>query len=214
MKSVLKIIAVFIIFSTTMNAQSNFRINVMGDINSPTGDMGEFFEIGFGANAGISYKLSDSWDLGASFGYGKWNVENDYYSKLASDVIENSVDVEVDMPYTVIPVMLDVYYYFSREKFQPYLSLSLGVHFAKFETNSIEMTGEKVVFEKSESDTVAGYKFGCGVMYNFSPSIAINLAASMVGNALEIEQDSFDGSTPNKIATTYINIGLGVSISL
>jgi len=214
MKNVLKTVAILIILATALSAQSNIKINVMGDLNMPTGDMEGLFEIGYGASAGIAYKLSESWDLGVSSGYAKWEVKNDYYSKLASDAMGKTVNVEVDMPYTAIPVMLDVYYYFSRKNFQPYLLFSLGAHFTKAETNTIEIDGKKVIFDKSESNTVGGYKFGGGFLYNLSSTIAINLSASMVGNGLEIEQQTFDSEPLENVSTTFLNIGLGVSISL
>ncbi len=214
MGNVLKTVAILIILVTALNAQSNIKINVMGDLNMPADEMESFFEIGYGASAGIAYKISDSWDLGASFGYTKWEVKNDYYSKLATEAMGETVNVEVDMPYTVIPVMLDAYYYFSRENFQPYLLFSLGVHFAKTEINTMEINGKKVILDKTESNTVAGYKFGGGFLYDLSSTIAINLSASMVGNGLEIEQESFDGEPLENVTTTFFNIGLGVSISL
>lgn len=215
MKNVLKTIAIFILLSVIVNAQSNMKINVMADLNSPTDKMGEAFQNGFGAHAGILFKLSDSWDLGASFGYTKWDAENDHYSKLLSGIIGSTVTVEVDMPYTAIPVMLDAYYYFSRENFQPYLTFSLGVHFTNVEYNPISINGKSYDLGESESQTVAGYKFGGGFLYNFSSKIALNILATYDGNTLEFaEAENAEINDPSNITTTYINIGVGLSISL
>lgn len=215
-KFILISLALLLLFTTLTFAQSNIRLNVGLDYTSPMGDLGDLYKPGFGGNLGFAYKLSDSWDLGAKIGYVKWNADNDYHSQKISELAGENINVEVEIPYSIIPIMLDGYYYFSRNDFQPYLMLSLGAHIAKIEANAIKINGEEFNIGESQSKAVLGYKIGAGFNYLLSEKLGLNFVVSIDGNGLEMSQSesTSDGSTTvsnsSSSTTSFINYGFGI----
>jgi len=207
------------IFTLAINAQSQYSLSVMGDVNSPSGDMGDLYKTGFGGHAEFNYKLSRSWEIGLSVGYTKWAADDSYWSGLVSKVAGRTVDLQVDVPYSAVTLMLDVYYYMSSGSFRPYLTLSLGEHFAKIEANSITVDGRDYTIGQSASKSVGAYKAGVGFLYSFTPTMAVNLAAAYEGNGLEFGQSTTTSSgglteTSSSSSTTlYINYSAGLTFA-
>jgi len=220
MKKLTFALVMFLVFTNFVFAQSKISIQTGVDYASPMGDFGDLYSSGFGGHLNIAYQLTDSWDLGANVGYKLWNADNDYYSQKFSELSGENVNVEVDMPFSIIPIMIDGYYYFSRSEFQPYLNLSFGVHLIKINSNSYTLNGEEHILNTSESKTEKAYKLGAGFNYLLSEKIGINFSATIDGNSMEISQDesSTDGSTTisNSSSSTasFINVGLGVTFKL
>lgn len=220
MKNLSRILLILIALTMVNNAQSKFRVDVMGDVNIPSSDMGDLYKTGFGGHAALNYQFSRSWEVGVSFGYTKWDADNDYWSKLVSQEVGQTVNIQVDVPYSIVTVMVDLYYYLARGKFSPYLNLSLGEHFTKIDANSVTVAGQRVDIGQSESKSVGGYKFGVGFLYNFTPSTAFNFIAAYAGNGLEFSQSSTSNSggvtttNSSNSTTLYLNLSAGVSIAL
>jgi len=220
MKKAIFLATLVFFIANLATAQSIIKLHAGADYTVPMGDLGDLYQSGAGGHIGLSYKLADSWDIGAHVGYKVWNPDNDYFSKKLSELSGENVNIEVDMPYSVIPIMLDGFYYISRDKFQPFLTLSFGLHLAKIDANSVKLNGVEYSFRKSESKTVTAYKIGAGFNYLFSEKIGLNFAATLDGNGLEISQSesSSDGSTTttnsSSSTTSFINIALGLMYSL
>lgn len=220
MRTIKNIFIILVLLFATINAQSTMDLTLKGNYISPIGDLGDLYSSGFGGTIGAAYNLSDSWAVGLSVGYLSLNADNDYWSKIISEAMGQDVSIEADIPYTIVPVMIDAYYYFSKSTFQPYLTISLGMHMAKTEANSITVNGTQQNIGLSESKTVSGYKVGAGFIYKFSPKIGLNVSATFDGNSLEFAQSSTTTSgsvtTTNSSNTTtaYFDIAAGVSIAL
>lgn len=220
MKKTIYILTALLLIANLTFAQSNIKLSAGFDYTVPMGDLGDLYQPGFGGNLGFSYKISESWEIGAKFGYVKWNADNDYYSKKLSNLSGETVNIEVEIPYSIIPIMLDGYYYLARGNFQPYLTLSIGAHIAKIDAKAIKYNGQEYNIGESESKTVLGYKLGAGFNYLFSEKIGLNFVATLDGNGLEFAQSestSDEGTTitnSSNSTTSFINIGLGLIYTL
>ena len=120
----------------------------------PTGDFGDAYSTGFGANATFSYYVNYSFALTGSLGYINWSLDDDYG----------------DGHFRTVPIMAGFRYYFSNEYVRPYISGELGLNMwkATMETafGDIETDG---------SDLGAG--FGGGLTYTIGPELMLDFGA-------------------------------------
>jgi hypothetical protein len=198
-------------FATTITAQSKMSLGIDGGLASPSGDVGDIFESGFGLRVTGHYPLSSSFELLASAGYYSWSAKEDYFE----DILPGS---KVDATLTNIPIVVGANYFLISGKFRPYLTLELGLHLLSVEVPSTSNGVE--VNNTSASETGTGWGLGAGFLYAISPKLDLNLIAKFNGNNYEFSQASSSSnggtvtSTESSSTMTYLTVSGGVRITL
>jgi opacity protein-like surface antigen len=210
MKKVITILFIFF-FATTISAQSKLSLGIDGGLASPSGDVGDLFDSGFGLRVTGHYPLSSSFELLASAGYYSWSYKEDYFEDIAPGS-------KVDATLTNIPIVIGANYFLSSGKFRPYLTLELGLHLLSVDVPST--SGGVDVNNTSTSETGTGWGLGAGFLYAISPKLDLNLIAKFNGNNYEFGQSSTSVSngvvTTNESSSTmtYLTISGGVRFGL
>lgn len=214
MKKVITILFI-LVFTVSVNAQSKFSLGIDGGLASPSGDVGDIYDSGFGLRISGHYPLSTNLSLFGSVGYYTWQFKQDYFD----DLTGGTVDVEVDAPLTNIPIVVGANYFLSSGKFKPYLSLELGLHMLSVDSPTISAQGQTIETE-SASESGAGWGIGAGFLYEFSPSLSLDVIAKFNGNNHEFSQTSSSSnggsvsSSSSSSTMTYLTISGGVRIVL
>lgn len=216
MKKVLYSMLIVLLTSSMFYAQGKFGLGVYGGLVSPTGDMGDLYKAGFGANASLSYNISESFQLTLSPGYYHFSFNSDFFNdELKAQGIDQTVDV--DAPLTIIPVMAGAKYFFANGKFKPYVSAEVGLHFVTLTAKSVTIGGVKQDVGQDTTDTKSGWGVGVGFQYEVSPKVSIEVAGKFNGTAVEFghEKSATVGSTysyseSSKSTGTFFSVMAGV----
>lgn len=217
MKTLFKIFAVIILISLTVNAQGKLSLGFNGGLASPSGDFGDIYESGFGGNAILSFQLTDNILLSGSVGYFTMDFNND---KLAEMTEGSGVDVSVDAPISIIPVMVGGKYLLTTGKFKPYVTAELGIHSMSIDEAAVTINGEKFVFKESASETKTAWAIGAGAYINLSDKIDLEISAKYNGNGSEASTSSttIDGGTftteSSSSTLTFLTLLAGINIAL
>ncbi len=210
------ILVMILTVASTLFAQSDYSLKFSGNMNIPSSNFGDLYQNGYGGEVAFFYNSSDSWDFGLGLGYSKWQFDNNYLNNLLSGT---GITAAADMPYSIFSIMAEADYFLTNGKFRPYLMVATGIHFAKVEANSVTVAGITFDLLDAENESVLGYKFGAGILYNISNSMGIDLQASYAGNALEFSQSTSSStgtttSTNSSNSTTlYLSIGAGIRLN-
>ncbi len=151
MKHLLSVILLAVLFTGFINAQGKMALGVQGGIALPMGDFGDAYDMGFGGTATFAYHINPMLDITGSIGYLTWSGK------------------DLDYTFSSVPVLAGVRYYFGQDKFHPYITGELGMHFTSYESPAITILG--YTFEShSGSDSYFGFGAGAG----FYTSLVLN----------------------------------------
>lgn len=214
----LSILAVIISFSV-ISAQSKIGLGVSGVYGSPTGDMGDLFNPGFGGLASVSYDISDNLQLSFNTGYISFGFNNDFFNdQLKEAGIDATVDV--DATFSVIPLMVGGKYFLSSTNFRPYLAAALGVHISEISAKSVTVGGIKMDAVQSASETKGAFDIGAGFLYKISPKINLDVNGKININGTQVkeEKSTTSGTTTitesSESSATFFTISAGLQFEL
>lgn len=217
MKTLFKIFAVIILISLTANAQGKLSLGFNGGLASPSGDFGDIYKSGFGGNAVLSFTLTDNILLSGSVGYYTLDFDNDKLSEMTEG---SGVDVSVDAPISIIPIMVGGKYLLATGKFKPYVTAELGIHSMSIDEAAVTINGEKFVFKESASETKTAWAIGAGAYINLSEKIDLEISAKYNGNGSEASKSSttINGGTitteSSTSTLTFLTLLAGINIAL
>lgn len=177
MKQLLSVLLLAVLFTGIINAQNKMAFGLQAGVAIPMGDFGDAFDMGFGGTGTFAYHINPMFDVTASVGYLTWSGKVDGYS------------------FSSVPVLVGARYYFGQDKFHPYVSGELGMHFT---TSEVEFLGSSF----SSSDSFFGFGAGAGFLYKMGPNLDLDVNAKF--NSISSEGD----------ASNYISIMAGVLIGL
>lgn len=206
MKKIL-VVTVLLLFAANFTlAQSKLGLQINGVANLPQGDMGDILSTGFGGEAGLTYDLSSSFQLGVLAGYYTFAFDNSVFD---GTPLEGQ---EIDASTNIIPLMATARYFFSKSSFSPYANAKLGLQF-------LSVTGDDVP-DNTESETETGWGVGLGFLINAGKNLNIDINASFNGTSAEFGQST--SSTSGGVVTeesssstgTWLGISAGVHIGL
>lgn len=182
----LTVIFLFIILlSVSSFAQNQAGIEVKGGAFLPQGDMGDMYKTGFGGTAGITYALSERFQLSGSAGYISFSFDNSIFD---GTPIEGT---EVDATLNLIPIMAGARYFFSSSDFKPYANINLGLHIFSFSGDDTNV--------ENESETKTGWAIGVGFLIKAGNKMHVDINAGFNGTALEFKQE-YSESGPGYIS--------------
>jgi len=121
----------------------------------PTGNFGDAYSTGIGANATFGYMLYPYLMLTASLGYLSWGSAEDIPG--------------VDISASSVPFLLGVRYLFASQVVLPYVRAELGLNFMSI-SSEVPFFGEV-----SASDTKFTLGLGGGLMYALTAAILLDL---------------------------------------
>ncbi|OGU34548.1 MAG: hypothetical protein A2068_07745 [Ignavibacteria bacterium GWB2_35_6b] len=217
MKTLFKIFAVIILVSLTTNAQGKLSLGFNGGLASPSGDFGDIYKSGFGGNAVLSFTLTDNILLSGSVGYYTMDFDNDKLSEMTEG---SGIDVSVDAPISIIPVMVGGKYLLTNGKFKPYVTAELGIHSMSIDEAAVTISGERFVFKESASETKMAWAIGAGAYINLSEKIDLEISAKYNGNGSEASTSSTttNGGTvtteSSSSTLTFLTLLAGINIAL
>ncbi len=195
----------------------------------PLGDFGDLFQTGFGGTANVSYALSSNFEIGITTGYFTWQFDNSYINdQIQSTLGDDAPSVDLDIPFSTVPVLASVKYYFSRGTIKPYLVGELGLHLTNFTlTGSVKEdpnTQAVSVPQQSKSESKGGFGVGFGIKYNLSEKVDLDLNGKFNSISVEFKQSNTkttytDGgytttTTSSSSSAMYFSINAGVSFAL
>lgn len=137
-----------ILFLAFFNNESKAQIQFGLDVgpNIPFGDFSDFAETGPGAKLIFKYFVDDNFAVMANIGY-------------------HSFDSDLGLDFQIIPVNVNVEYYFNLDKIKPYISVGPGFY-------SISIENDNRFFDTSEyQDTEFGVNLGGGIAYPIKDNI-------------------------------------------
>ncbi|MBE0539709.1 MAG: outer membrane beta-barrel protein [Ignavibacterium sp.] len=179
MKQLLSILLLAVLFTGFINAQSKMAFGLQAGVAIPLGDFGDGYDLGFGGQGTFAYHINPMFDVTGSVGYLTWSGKAD------------------GVTFSSVPVLVGVRYYFGQDKFNPYVSGELGMHFI-----TSEFKEENSEISISSSDSFFGFGAGAGFLYKMGPNLDLDVNAKF--NSI-----SSEGSARN-----YIGIMAGVLIAL
>ena len=184
MKQLFVALFIFTLFVGFSNAQSKMAVGAQGQVAVPLGDFGDGYKTGFGAQGTFAYHINPMLDVTGSVGYLTWSGK------------------EADYTFSSVPVLAGVRYYFGKDKFNPYVTGELGIHFVTFDVPSVVIPGFGTIGGGSSSDSYFGFGAGVGFLYELNPKLNLDVAAKF--NSI-----SSSGSSSN-----YVSILAGVLFAL
>ncbi|MGE0077785.1 MAG: outer membrane beta-barrel protein [Bacteroidales bacterium] len=188
------LVAAVVLFAIAANAQ--IKVNAGAGLLFPTGDFGDVAKTGFGVNIGGKYMLNEKMAVGFAVGYNSLAASDDIVD--AFKFLAGTDDV--DMKYTIIPVVGSFSYFFKTDGFKPYAGLDLGIYTANVK---LEIDGEDVTDDAGlDGETKLGFAPTLGFEYSFSDKLALDVNAKY--NYIMTEDN----------ATTAFGINVGVVFTL
>ncbi len=192
-----KALLLTLIFASLTLAQiTPIKYGVSGLLGVPTGDFGDLYKNGYGGAANINIAIPGPFTITGSVGYATFALDNDYINQKLKELDstpQNAPTVNLDMPFSMIPVIVGVKYsLLNAVLFSPYASAELGVAFTtlklsgNIEYNSSGAGGGTVkVPSETKSDTKSTFGLGIGTEINVAPNITIDVAAKF--NIISVE---------------------------
>jgi len=175
MKKVLLTICAIAIFAISANAQ--FHVELGLNFNSPTGDFGDFYELGVGGYLEPKYAFNENIDLGLYVGVNGF---------AGADVDTGFGTASVDAT-SVTPILATGTYRFLTNKVTPYAGLGLGVYLT--ESVGVDSSGgttDETVSEFGFAPRAGVYigRMNLGLVYNSAGDISFlqfNLGVRILG---------------------------------
>jgi outer membrane protein W len=194
-----------VVFSSAF-AAGKMTFGVNGGVVVPTGDFGDFAEMGFQGGVYGDYMVNEQFGVGLGVGYVTVDAKDEYldgWKALAE--LAGVVDYTVDICTSIIPVTLHGKWFppMKDSKVAPYVVAGGGMYMmtSKWdETGTLE--GEDIGSSHDETETKAGIFGGAGVDFKASPQVKVGVFATM--------HDIFTDGT----STMYFNAGVNVGFGL
>ncbi len=145
-KLTLLFISLFCFFSFSTNAQI-YGGATLG-LQAPSGDFGDFADMGFGINLNGKYMFKENMAVGLNLGYNRFGAEIS------------------DMSFSMIPVTGLFEYHFGGDVVKPYVGADLGIY----------SYGTKFKYEGvTESDSELCFGFGpvAGILYDLKENLRL-----------------------------------------
>jgi len=207
MKKILSVFFVMILFTTLVNAQSKSALGFNAGVAIPTGDFGNYYNMGWGGNGIYIYHSSPKLDVTFSVGYLHWAGKDAIDVNTGTNIISIPSS---DASFTSVPVLVGVKYLFGKEKFHPYLAGDLGVHFVTIKFPDTEINGTTFP-GSSSSDTFFGWDIGAGFVYKISDKMDLDFSAKY--NMIMASDLTYYGETQT-FTRDFIGIMAGLLFAL
>lgn len=175
MKKLSIILLILAFVSTVTFAQDKkMGVSVQGALVLPMGDFGDVAEMGFGGTGTFLYNLNKNLSITGTVGYISFSGKDDI-----------GLD---DYSFSMIPILAGVRYYFTPDKFKPYVSGQLGIYSTSVSYTMPSYTIGGVTFgggEVDASDSEFGFAFGGGFLMPLGTSmnLDVNAAYNIVSDA-------------------------------
>ncbi len=201
-------------------AQSKFGIEANGVAAFPQSDFGDFYKIGTGGRVSLFYNSSDRLSFALTSGYLNFNFDNEKYNSNVKSVYPNSQNVDFNISFKTIPLMLETRFYLSDNEIKPFFSVDLGIHFLNFSLPSIVDTNATQFTTISKSEIKVGVGIGAGILIPINNNIKLDFTAKYNSINEQTQQSSTYYSqytvTINSSDTpvTFYSITAGVLIKL
>ncbi|MCK6603758.1 MAG: outer membrane beta-barrel protein [Ignavibacteriaceae bacterium] len=182
--------------SLTFAQITPIKYGASGLLGIPTGDFGDLYNNGYGGTAHINIAIPGPFTLTGSVGYATFALDNDYINQKLKELDstpQNAPTVNLDMPFSMIPVTVGVKYsLFNAVVLSPYASAELGLAFTTLKlSGNIEYnssgagSGTVKVPTETKSDTKSTFGIGIGTEINAAPNLTIDIAAKF--NIISVE---------------------------
>jgi opacity protein-like surface antigen len=203
MQKILSVFFVLIFVTGVINAQSKSAIGFNAGTAIPTGDFGDYYDVGWGGSGIFVYHSTPNIDVTFSIGYLTWG------GKDSVEVSNGSLSLYVptaDATFSSVPVLVGIKYLFGKEKFLPYIAGDLGAQFVTIKTPDTEINGTTYPGE-SASDTFFGWDIGAGLVYKINEKIDLDFNAKY--NMIMASDITYYGETQTTSRDFYsIMVGL------
>lgn len=137
----------FSLFFWVSQADAQFKLGADIGAGIPIGNLSDFTETGFGFKLKGRYFVSDNLGLGLDIGQHSFDYQN------------------IDATYRLVPVTLNVDYYFSGGPLRPMIGAGLGVYFESVKSDNISVDGDNEV----------GLNLGGGLAYEVGSNVDLTL---------------------------------------
>lgn len=144
-------------------------------------------------------------------------IDND---KLQEKTAGSGIDISIDAPISIIPVMVGGKYLLSTGSLKPYVTAELGIHSMSIDEAAVTINGQKIVFAESASETNAAWAIGAGAYLKLSDKIDLEISAKYNGNGSEAGTSSTTSNggtvtTESSSSTlTFLTFLAGINIAL
>ncbi len=155
-----------------------------GDLDSPTGNLANSVNQGWGGEASIGYHLPENFEASLELGYDSYSVKNS--TQNAS--------------WNVMPLVIKITYLIGDEFIQPYAFIAGGLAF-----NSKLANSESFGSSNNEADLLG--EAGLGLAFNMTESSSLFLQ-------LKMELDNTSSNYANDQPTVLIPLNAGFKFSL
>ena len=163
--------------------QSKIAIGGQVGLSIPMGNFGDVANMGFDISGNFLYTFNQNIDITGSIGYINWGMDaaliEKKYAAANTDIgalgVNVDADVNVDVSFTNVPIVVGGRYYFEHKNFSPYAIANLGINFLGYSAKgtvkgTISAGGYSQKFDNpvndSKSETEIGFGFGGGFLYN------------------------------------------------
>ncbi len=201
-----------------LSAQDTWGISLKGGAAIPVGSFNQHFNTGYGGTATVLYKWSDWFDLFVGSGVTAWKVDNAAINKtLSAEGLAGTVDL--DAPFTIIPIVAGFRYSPFGEGLLPYGSLSIGVYVMDLKIRGTYTEGSTTVplEESSDSFTRLTLSIEAGFLIPIAPSLRLD-AGVRLNNIPDYESvvliGTPSGQNPVRAKNIlFVTIGAGLEYS-
>lgn len=162
----------------SMSFAQKGAMSLGGDVGlfMPTGDMSDWYSMGFGFCPVFKYMLNDKLGITGTTGYVMWSAKEEIMG------IEYSA--------SDIPIKGGVKYYFGAAKMKPYVQGEFGLHMVSAKAEgSYSIMGYTYTIDESASETEMGFSFGGGFEMPMGEKMNLNLLAQYESI---MEEESFN----------------------
>lgn len=177
------IVVIVVFFTGFSNAQNNVAVGVQAGVALPLDDFGDIYDAGFGGQGTFAIRVSPNVDVTGSVGYLTWSGK------------------DLDYTFSTIPILAGIRYYFREEKFNPYITGELGIHFTTVDVPTLIVRG-LTISGISASDSFFGFGLGAGFLYQLSPKLNLDV------------NSKFSSISSSGGSSNYISIMAGLLVSL
>jgi hypothetical protein len=209
-------ISVLLLVSNLMIAQSSMGLSFQAGGFFPVSSFSNIYENGLGGSVSLFFKTSRSFEIGISGGYTKYNYNTTGLNNEASDQLGTEIQISLDAPLTIIPVMLSGRYIFESSRVKPYIIGEIGAHYVQMDFPSFQLGNQTVDLGGTPSDIVVGFGAGLGFLLKLERGLYIDINGKFNGNTLSVPefQSSGNGNNIKERNATWISAKAGIYFEL
>jgi len=191
------ILTLSIIFSLVIYSygQGTFGVSINGGAGIPVGKFADDFNTGYIVEGTIFWKINFNHQLYLTSGYQRFGFSD---SRAQKDFKLNNpgLILEIDVPVSIVPVVIGSKYYFPNSDINPFISLELGYNYYSANVDAIVTGGDSdIVINETKSGTRVAYNFGIGVDIDLNKNVDLTFHSryhsSQILELIKLEESQY-----------------------